>query len=203
MVTARSSPTSVPPPTAVPYELGRMIQPQLKAGDHGAEVAAMFSFDENTYALQPGEPIGERPAEVAEDQNITLMVWVIGVPTSGGWGGRSAAERHVAGVGCRRGDRRGLPPGSVCRPGPRSVGSGRHPLSWADLGRPVGDRSASQPPADLGPASSTIGLRRRGSRRVEPACPASRARPVMDRPARSRRRRSGRGRADPRRIRRR
>lgn len=58
----------------VSYKLAQMILPQLEAGEHGAEVAAMFFFDDNTYALRAGDPIGERLAAVAEDQGITLML---------------------------------------------------------------------------------------------------------------------------------
>jgi hypothetical protein len=56
------------------YKLGRMILPQLEQGDHGVEVAGMFFFDDNCYALRAGDPLGERLAAVAEQQGIMLML---------------------------------------------------------------------------------------------------------------------------------
>ena len=56
------------------YKLGKMILPQLEAGNHGAEVVGMFFFDDNTYALRVGDPMGERLAKVAQEQNILLMM---------------------------------------------------------------------------------------------------------------------------------
>ena len=56
------------------YKLGQMILPQLEAGDHGVEVAGMFFFDDNTYLLRQGDPMGERLAKVAADQGIMLML---------------------------------------------------------------------------------------------------------------------------------
>lgn len=56
------------------YKLGKMILPQLEQGDHGVEVAGMFFFDDNTYALRTGDPVGERLAKVASDQGIMLML---------------------------------------------------------------------------------------------------------------------------------
>ena len=58
----------------VSYKLGRMILPQLEDGRHGAEVVGMFFFDDNTFALRKGDPIGERLAKVAKEQNIMLML---------------------------------------------------------------------------------------------------------------------------------
>lgn len=58
----------------VSYKLGKMILPQLEDGDHGVEVVGMFFFDDNTYALRAGDPIGERLAKVAAEQNILLML---------------------------------------------------------------------------------------------------------------------------------
>ena len=51
-----------------------MILPQLEAGRHGAQVVGMFFFDDNTYALRAGDPLGERLAKVAREQNILLMM---------------------------------------------------------------------------------------------------------------------------------
>lgn len=56
------------------YKLGKMILPQLEAQRHGAEVVGLFFFDDNTYVLRKGDPIGERLAKVAAEQNILLMM---------------------------------------------------------------------------------------------------------------------------------
>ena len=42
------------------YKLGKMILPQLEAGNHGVEVVGMFFFDDNNYILRQGDPVGER-----------------------------------------------------------------------------------------------------------------------------------------------
>ena len=47
------------------YKLGKMILPQLEDGTHGVEVVGMFFFDDNTYVLREGDPLGERLAKVA------------------------------------------------------------------------------------------------------------------------------------------
>ncbi len=56
------------------YKLGKMILPQLERGTHGADVAGMFFFDDNTYVLQSGNPIGERLAKVAAQTGMLLMM---------------------------------------------------------------------------------------------------------------------------------
>jgi len=56
------------------YKLGRMILPQLEQGTHGADVVGMFFFDDNTYALRAGDPLGERLGRVAAEQGILLML---------------------------------------------------------------------------------------------------------------------------------
>ena len=56
------------------YKLGKMILPQLEDGTHGVEVVGMFFFDDNTYALRKGDPVGERLAKVAADQGMLLML---------------------------------------------------------------------------------------------------------------------------------
>jgi sulfur relay (sulfurtransferase) complex TusBCD TusD component (DsrE family) len=56
------------------YKLGKMILPQLEAGNHGVEVVGMMFFDDNTYALRAGDPMGERLAKVAKEQGILLML---------------------------------------------------------------------------------------------------------------------------------
>ena len=56
------------------YKLGKMILPQLEQGGHGAQVVGMMFFDDNLYVLRQGDPIGERLAKIAKEQNILLMV---------------------------------------------------------------------------------------------------------------------------------
>jgi hypothetical protein len=56
------------------YKLGKMILPQLEQGIHGAEVVGMMFFDDNTYLLRAGDPMGERLAKVAREQGILLML---------------------------------------------------------------------------------------------------------------------------------
>jgi hypothetical protein len=57
----------------VSYKLGKMILPQLEEQAHGPEVVGMFFFEDNNYVLVKGDPLGERLATVAKDQNILLM----------------------------------------------------------------------------------------------------------------------------------
>ena len=57
----------------VSYKLGKMILPQLEEQAHGPEVAGMFFFEDNNYVLVKGDPIGERLAIAAREQNILLM----------------------------------------------------------------------------------------------------------------------------------
>lgn len=57
----------------VSYKLGKMILPQLEAGNHGVEVVGMFFFEDNTYVLVEGDPLGERLAKVAREQGMLLM----------------------------------------------------------------------------------------------------------------------------------
>ena len=56
------------------YKLGKMILPQLEEQRHGAEVVGMFFFDDNTYVLRKGDPIGERIGKIAREQNMLLML---------------------------------------------------------------------------------------------------------------------------------
>jgi sulfur relay (sulfurtransferase) complex TusBCD TusD component (DsrE family) len=56
------------------YKLGKMILPQLEAGNHGVEVVGMFFFDDNTYVLREGDPLGERLGKVARDSGMLLML---------------------------------------------------------------------------------------------------------------------------------
>jgi hypothetical protein len=41
------------------YKLGKMILPQLEEGRNGVEVVGIVFFDNNTYILRKGDPIGE------------------------------------------------------------------------------------------------------------------------------------------------
>ncbi len=61
-------------PRAASYKLGQMILPQLEAGTHGVEVVGMFFFDDNTFILRKGDPIGERLAKIAHEKGILLMM---------------------------------------------------------------------------------------------------------------------------------
>jgi sulfur relay (sulfurtransferase) complex TusBCD TusD component (DsrE family) len=56
------------------YKLGKMILPQLEAGSHGVDVVGMFFFDDNTYVLREGDPVGERLGKVARDNGMLLML---------------------------------------------------------------------------------------------------------------------------------
>ncbi len=58
----------------VSYKLGKMILPQLEERRHGVEVVGMFFFDDNTYALRKGDPLGERLSRVARERDILLML---------------------------------------------------------------------------------------------------------------------------------
>ena len=55
-------------------KLATMILPQLEHGNHGAQVAGIFFFDDNLFCLRSGDPVGERLAKVAKQQGILLMV---------------------------------------------------------------------------------------------------------------------------------
>ena len=58
---------------SVSYKLGQMILTQLEDQAHGVEVVGMFFFEDNTYVLQKGNPLGERLATVAREQGMLLM----------------------------------------------------------------------------------------------------------------------------------
>ena len=51
-----------------------MILPQLEEGSHGVEVVGMFFFDDNTFVLREGDPLGERLGKVASDNGMLLML---------------------------------------------------------------------------------------------------------------------------------
>ena len=61
-------------PRAASYKLAQMILPQLEAGTHGVEVVGMFFFDDNTFVLRKGDPVGERLAKVAAERGMLLMM---------------------------------------------------------------------------------------------------------------------------------
>ncbi|MCA9875035.1 MAG: hypothetical protein KC441_15305, partial [Anaerolineales bacterium] len=61
-------------PRSASYKLGQMILPQLEAGTHGVDVVGMFFFDDNTFVLRAGDPLGERLAKVAREKGILLMM---------------------------------------------------------------------------------------------------------------------------------
>jgi len=56
------------------YKLGKMILPQLEQGTHGVQVVGMFFFDDNTYVLRAGDPVGERLGRVAAEHGMLLML---------------------------------------------------------------------------------------------------------------------------------
>jgi hypothetical protein len=56
------------------YKLGQMILPQLEKDAHGVDVVGMMFFDDNTYMLRKGDPMGERLARVAKAKKILLMM---------------------------------------------------------------------------------------------------------------------------------
>jgi sulfur relay (sulfurtransferase) complex TusBCD TusD component (DsrE family) len=51
-----------------------MILPQLENGTHGVEVVGMMFFDDNTFVLRQGDPVGERLSKVAKEKGILLMM---------------------------------------------------------------------------------------------------------------------------------
>jgi hypothetical protein len=89
------------------YKLGKMILPQLEKDAHGAEVVGMMFFDDNTYLLRAGDPMGERLARVAKQKNILLMMCDScalerGLAEGGPWPEESRPKGTVEGVrvGC-------------------------------------------------------------------------------------------------------
>ncbi len=56
------------------FQLATMILPQLEGGYHGTEVVGMFFFDDNTFVLRSGDPVGERLSKVARERGILLMM---------------------------------------------------------------------------------------------------------------------------------
>lgn len=89
------------------YKLGQMILPQLEQKGHGVEVVGMMFFDDNTYLLRKGDPMGERLSRVAREQNILLMMCDScalerGLAEGGAWPEKSRPTQTVEGVhtGC-------------------------------------------------------------------------------------------------------
>ena len=56
------------------FQLATMILPQLEGGFHGVEVVGMFFFDDNTYCMRKGDPIGERVSRIAKEKGMLLML---------------------------------------------------------------------------------------------------------------------------------
>lgn len=56
------------------YKLGKMILPQLEERRHGADVVGMMFFDDNTFVLREGDPLGARLSKVAGEQGVLLMM---------------------------------------------------------------------------------------------------------------------------------
>ena len=56
------------------FQLSTMILPQLENNNHMVNVLGMMFFDDNIYCLRQNDPVGERLAKIAKDQNMLLMV---------------------------------------------------------------------------------------------------------------------------------
>lgn len=89
------------------YKLGQMILPQLEQNAHGAQVVGMMFFDDNTFLLRRGDPMGERLAKVAKEQGILLMMCDScaverGLAEGGTWPQKARPKHTVEGVqvGC-------------------------------------------------------------------------------------------------------
>lgn len=89
------------------YKLGQMILPQLEQDKHGVEVVGMMFFDDNTFLLRKGDPMGERLAKVAKEKGILLMMCDAcaterGLAEGGIWPQKARVKDTVEGVqvGC-------------------------------------------------------------------------------------------------------
>jgi hypothetical protein len=89
------------------YKLGQMILPQLEANAHGADVIGMMFFDDNTFLLRKGDPMGERLAKVAKQKGFLLMMcdscaMERGLAEGGTWPKKATVKDTVEGVqvGC-------------------------------------------------------------------------------------------------------
>jgi hypothetical protein len=67
------------------YILSNMIVPQLEKGAHGADVAGMFFFLDNTFLLVKGNAVGERLSTIGSQTGMLLMAC-----------DQCAYDRHIA-----------------------------------------------------------------------------------------------------------
>jgi hypothetical protein len=51
-----------------------MIPPQMEEGRHGVEIVDMMFFDDDTYVLRQGDPIGERLSKIARENGMLLTL---------------------------------------------------------------------------------------------------------------------------------
>ena len=86
---------------------GQMILPQLEQNAHGVEVVGMMFFDDNTFLLRKGDPMGQRLAKVAKEKGILLMICDScalerGLAEGGKWPEKATPRDTVEGVqaGC-------------------------------------------------------------------------------------------------------
>ena len=56
------------------FQLSTMILPQLETNKHLVDVVGMFFFDDNIYCLRENDPVGERLAKIAKENNMLLIV---------------------------------------------------------------------------------------------------------------------------------
>ncbi|MCS7083512.1 MAG: hypothetical protein NZL90_00830 [Aquificaceae bacterium] len=61
-------------PNSASYILGKMILPQLENSTHPVEVAGMFFFLDNNYALLKGSPLGTRLQRLLEAGKIGFLM---------------------------------------------------------------------------------------------------------------------------------
>jgi hypothetical protein len=47
----------------------------LEQGTHGVEAVGRFFFDDTTYVLRAGDPMGERLGRVAAERHMLLMLY--------------------------------------------------------------------------------------------------------------------------------
>jgi sulfur relay (sulfurtransferase) complex TusBCD TusD component (DsrE family) len=80
-----NEPSRHPPPERTPRSrhdrarrvIARASSPlalRYATAGHGVEVVGMFFFDDNTYVLRAGDPLGERLAKVAAETGMLLML---------------------------------------------------------------------------------------------------------------------------------
>jgi sulfur relay (sulfurtransferase) complex TusBCD TusD component (DsrE family) len=74
---------------------------------HGVEVVGMMFFDDNTFLLRKGDPMGQRLAKVAKEKSILLMMCDScalerGLAEGGKWPEKATPRDTVEGVqaGC-------------------------------------------------------------------------------------------------------